>query len=1054
VSVLGLFSRHVCGGRVQLGEVEFRILGAVRAVDEGGDLDLGPPQQRCVLALLLLEARRPIHIDRLIDLLWEEEAPRGARTTVQVYVSKLRKVFSGHPDVEVITTSGPSYQLNADPERVDVHRFRRLVAEAGSADGDRRESDLLTRALEQWTGPALDDVAPAHLRHSLCAGLAEEQLAAWEQRIDTDLRLGRHARLVPELIELVRMHPLRERLTASLMIALYRSGRRADALAEYQQLRARLAEELGVDPTPAIDELHGAVLRDDPSLVAGEESPMGSPIARPIPAQLPADLRTFTGRVDELDHLLAPATGGEEDRPSALVISAIDGMAGVGKTALAVHAAHRMAQRYPDGQLFIDLHGFTQGVPPVEPAEALDRILRTLGIAGDEIPRRVDDRAALYRSTLAGRRMLVVLDNVATESQVQPLLPAAPGCMAIITSRRHLGGLDDVRPLSLDILAQDDAMTLFIRTVGEDRLAGEPSTLIADVVELCGRLPLAVRIAASRLRARPKWRLSDLSSRLRDERRRIFELEVGERSVAAAVGLSYEQIPARHKRMFALLGLHPGSDIDMYAAAALTGTEAREAGRVLDDLLDAHLLEQPRGDRYQFHDLVRAHASHICGNEIPEEERNSALGRLFNHYAYTSTAAMDAAYPLGAARRPRAPGTASFDPSLEDSAGAMVWLDAELANVLAVAAYAADHGWDEHTRHLAGTMHGHLHALGHYTEDLTLQTRALDDARRAGDATGELDSLIALAQVYRMQEQNSASTERFEQALALARDVGDRLAELDALIGLGNLQAMWGWYDRAVEYHDRAIVLARSVGDEVGELDSLIGLGFARCRQSRWKQSTAHYEAALNLARHIGSQIGELSTLLGISLVRRGQGRYTAATESLKRALRLSRSTGRSHPGAKHRESGLGLYRWGELNALVGLGEVFMIRGRYDEAVAYFTEVLRRARAIGNRNYQFEAMRGLGETRLSTGDSRGALDHYRAALDFARELEQHSDEAIAHDGLARVHHSLGRVVEEREHLTSALAILTKLDLAQSHDLTVDGLRARLADLDQQEQPTS
>jgi DNA-binding SARP family transcriptional activator/Tfp pilus assembly protein PilF len=1027
----------------------FQILGAVRAHGSDGELDLGPPQQRCLLALLLLQAGRPAHVERLIDLLWGEDPPPGARTTVQVYVSKLRKLLSGRPGVDLVTASGPRYELNVDPEQVDIHRFRRLVAKAGSAETDESASTLLRQALELWSGPALDDVAPAHLRTSLCAGLAEERLAAWEQRIDADLRLGRYALLVPELTELVRQHPLRERLTAQLMTALYAGGRRADALSQYQQLRHRLGEELGVDPTPQLDELHQSLLRDDLEIAGFPTN--GSTAGRtrlPVPAQLPADLQTFTGRTNELHRLLELMPNEGHEAPP-IVIAAIDGMAGIGKTTLAVHAAHQMAPLFPDGQIFIDLHGFTEGVAPVEPAEALDRILRSLGIPGDQISSGVDDRAALYRSTLAGRRMLVLLDDAATESQVRPLLPATPGSIALITSRRRLNGLDDVRSLSLDVFPPEDAITLFARAAGEERVADQPPGLVSDVTELCGRLPLAVRIAAARMSARPAWTLAHLVDRLRDQQHRLTELEVGERSVRAAVDLSFDQLTADQQRVFALMGLHPGPDIDTFAIAALEGSSPADAGRMLDGLLDAHLLQQHRQGRYQFHDLVRAFAAHICEEQVPEHQRNAAVARLLDHFAHAASVAMDAVYPHEANRRPRIPAPGTPIPALQEQRCAMTWLDTELDNLLAVATYAADHGWTAHVRNLAATLHRHLHAGGRYTEALTLHNRALRHARGSGDGAGELRALLDLAKVHRMQERTGAAKECFEKALILARNSKDPAGQIDALIGLGYIRSMSGWYAESADSLEAALALARDTEDHACELAALIGLGFAHCQRRHYREASEYYELALELARRVGSRIDEVSAQLGLGLVNRGQGRYSPAADFFEKALRLSRSSGRPDPGPPPEESGLGLYRQGEFNALIGLGDVHRELGRYEKAVNCFRQVLRLAHAIGNRNYQFEAHEGLGSVHFTTGNLQEAVTDYESALGLARDLDQHSDEVRAHQGLARAYHALGSRDLAREHWEEALEILTRLGIAEIEVVSTDEVRANLAALDDQ-----
>lgn len=590
-------------------------------------MPLGTAKQRCLLALLLLDAGALVHVDRLTELMWGDQPPSAARTTLQVYISRLRRALAGHPDI-ALNTSGPCYQLHIDPDQIDLHRFRRLAAEATSHRGDALAAGLFRQALTLWRGRALDDVAPPHLRHTLCVNLNDERLAAWENLIDVELRRANHSPLLRELTDLAEQHPFRERLALQLMTALYRNGQRAAALAHYQAVRARLATELGIDPSPDLETLHQRMLRDDPGLAATSRPPATNLVT---PAQLPADLVTFTGRRAELNRLAQP-----DKLAGAVVISAIDGMPGVGKTTLALHWAHRIAPRFPDGQFFLDLHGHTPDVQPMDPAAALNRMLRDLGLPGERIPHELDERAALYRSLLAGRRMLLVLDNAAAESQIQPLLPGAPGCLVILTSRRRLAGLDTTYQVSLDTLPPDDAVTLFTRILGPRTRTHADAGAITELVALLGHLPLALRIAAARLRARPSWTPAHLAERLRDERHRLTELDAGQRGAAAAFGLSVRGLPPEQRRLFRMLGLHLGPDFDVHAVAALTDDTVANTSLLLERLVDENLLLSRDPDRYQLHDLLRIHAADRAEAEETEPDRRHALIRLFDHYAATA----------------------------------------------------------------------------------------------------------------------------------------------------------------------------------------------------------------------------------------------------------------------------------------------------------------------------------------------------------------------------------------------------------------------------------
>ncbi|MQA86647.1 MAG: tetratricopeptide repeat protein [Streptosporangiales bacterium] len=633
------------------------------------------------------------------------------------------------------------------------------------------------------------------------------------------------------------------------------------------------------------------------------------------PAQLPADLATFTGRAAELEQLLATTVdegGRGTSTPAAMVISAIDGMAGVGKTALAVHVAHRMADRFPDGQLFIDLHGFTQGVAPVDPGDALDRMLRDLGVPGEQIPHDLDARAALYRSRLADRRMLILLDNAATESQVVPLLPGTPGCLVLVTSRRRLTGLDDARALSLDVLPLGDALTLLTRIVGEERLAGEPRTLLAEIVQLCGRLPLGIRIAAARLRARPGWTLANLAERLRDHQHRLGELEAGHRSVTAAIDVSYRQLDSGQRRMYRLVGLHPGADIDTYAAAAMADAPLRRAVRLLDDLADAHLLQEPTPGRYQFHDLIRAHASAAGADEETESDRRAAVTRLLDHYVHTAATAMDALYPYEVDRWPHPPQPHTPTPVLADGRRAAGWVDAELTNLLAAAEHAATHGWPAHTADLSAILHRHLRTRAYYGHAHSLHTYALQTARNTGDRTGELIALRSLGDVCRMQGRYQPAIDCYLQALQIARDIGHRTGELYAVAGLGHVHRMQGRYQPASDRYLQALQIARDIGHRTGELYAVAGLGHLHRMQGRSGPALEHFGQALDLARATSDRNGQFESLHGLGHTQLATGHPDQALGHHQAALDLARELdqpddqARAHHGLARAHSDLG----------------------------------------------------------------------------------------------------------------------------------------------------
>ena len=972
------------------------VLGLLEVTVDGRPVELTAGRLRALLAVLALSAGRPVSVDRIAEALWDTDPPATIRASVATYVTRLRAALG-----TVAISAGPGgYALDADPDQVDALRFTDLLDRAARTPDPAAERVLLDDALRLWRGTPLDGVPSGWLARTVTPRLVERRLSAVERHVD--LRPSDEGEAEPLLRDLITQHPLRESLWVRLLLLLRRSGRPAEALEQYAVVRALLADELGTDPGPELQLAYA-------ELLAGQAPP-----ADTAPRQLPATAQMFTGRVDELAALGRPA------RSSTVEITVIDGMAGIGKTALAVQAAHLLADRYPGGQLFLDLHGYTRGLAPVEPAEALERLLRALGVAGAQIPAGLDERAALYRTRLAGRRMLLLLDNAATEDQVLPLLPGAPGGLVMITSRRRLAGLDHTRTFSLDPLPPADAAGLFVRTAG----AGQPADLVAEVVEMCGRLPLAIRIAAGRLRSHPTWNLSHLARRLRDQHHRLAELEAGQRSVTTALDLSYQDLNAGQQRAYRLLGRHPGADIDAYATAALLDTAVIDAGRMLDQLLDVHLLTEPTPGRYRFHDLVRAHAARLTADD-------DAVGRLLDYYRQTASLAVDAAYPFEREPRPQVPRVVTPGPDLTDPATAQDWLHVELDNLLATARYAADDNRHAHVLHLAAVLRRYLRSGGGYHDGAVLHRLALAGARALGDRVGEADALVGLGHIDRLLDRHTQATDHFEQALRIARATGHHPVELDALSGLGQIEWMQGRYGPATDHFERALRVARATDHRPGELDALIGLGHIRLMQGAYAEATDDFEQMLKIAREIEHDRAELNALIGLGTVDRAQGRYAQAGLRFGQVTQIARAIG---------------HRLGELQGLTGLGAVDRIQGRSAEAAHHYQQVLDLARQTGDRNFEYEARQGLGLLRHATGHHEAAAAHHTEALALADELGQPVDQARAHDGLAHAHHALHRPETARDHWQQALTILIEvgIDATDDEETTVTAIRAHLA----------
>ncbi|HEX6682406.1 MAG TPA: tetratricopeptide repeat protein [Candidatus Limnocylindrales bacterium] len=792
----------------------------------------------------------------------------------------------------------------------------------------------------------------------------------------------------------------------------------------------------------------------------------------PVPRQLPRDTTWFTGRGVEVKRILAAAS--DPATAPALVISAIDGMAGIGKTALAVHAAHRLAGHFPDGQLFIDLHGFSTGVARVEPFDALHRLLRDVGVPGERIPGGLDERAALWRSLLTGRRMLIVLDNAATEAQVQPLLPGAAGCLVLVTSRKRLAALEVSHTVSLDTLPQADAVLLLVRTADRPDVKTDPAG-VREAVELCGRLPLAIRIAAARLKHRRVWTVADLVQRLRNLDARLAALDDGQRSVYATLHLSYQNLSADTQRLYRLLGLHPGPDIDPHAAAALAATTLEEVNRWLEGMADDHLLAEPAPGRYRFHDLVRAHAAETAATEETQARQRAALNRLLDHYRHTTAVAMDVAYPYERHRRPAVPPVDGPTPDLSGHDRANRWLDAELPNLLAAAQHAAKHGWPEHVWQLSAILDRHLRTRGRHQDAAALHEPALNLARRLGNRPAELDALNRLGYVHRMLGSYERASDHYGRALQIAQAIGDRGGELNALDGVARVHWMLGSYEQASDHYGRALRIAQAIGDHVGELQAMHGLGRVHRMLGHYERAEDHYSGALRIAQTIGDRGGELQALNGLGDVHRTQGHYEQAGRDLEQALGIARSIG--HRGGELNSlTGLARVRWmagcneqagdhlrqalqiaretgdrsGELNALNGLGHVHRMLGGYGEAAGCYQRVLDLAQELGRANWRFEALQCLGRLHHAAGDPDLALNYHEQALRQAIHLGQPTDQARAHDGLAHAHHALNHHDRARRHWRDALEILTDLGADHTEDIeaTVPRIRTHLTSLDQ------
>jgi DNA-binding SARP family transcriptional activator/Tfp pilus assembly protein PilF len=980
-------------------KLEFCLLGPVLVRRGGVPVPVPRGRQRALLAVLLLNAGRVVSVAEIAETLWGTAPLPSASATVRNYVKRLRRVL-GNADRTRILTQSPGYVIRVDPGELDVTRFEALLDGArGAARGGSWEeaADQARLALALWRGEPLADVESEALALREVPRLTELRLQAAELRIDAELRLGqpgRAAAVIAELERLAAAHPLREHLHALLMLALYRDGRQAEALAVYRRTRRLLVAELGAEPGTELRELHQHILTTGQVMTgpqSGRLAPGAAPSAgtgdRPVvPRELPGTVPQFVGRAAELADLtgrLEPATA---QRLGTLLISAIAGMPGVGKTALAMQWAHQVADRFPDGQLHVNMRGYHPG-PPRPAADVLAGFLRSLGVAEQDIPAGTEERAARYRSLLAGRRMLVVIDNATDAEQIRPLLPGSPSCVALVTSRDALAGLvarDGARRLDLGPLPPADAVELLRALIGE-RVDAEPAAT-ATLARYCARLPLALRVAAERTAAAPAVSLTDAAAELADLRERLDLLDAaGDRltAVRAVFSWSVQHLDDEAARAFRLLGLHPGADLDTYAAAALTGTTLRQARWLLNRLARAHLIHPLGTGRYGMHDLLRVYAAERAAVHDSEQERRAALTRLFDHYLATAAVAAGTLFPADP-DQPAVPQAAGPVSPITSPAAALAWLDAQRSALVAVAAHAADHGWPGHAIGLAATIFRYLD-VGHFTEAAAMHSHARRAAARAGDRAAEAAALTMLGTAHAGLGRLRPATSHLEQALAMCRADGDRIGEARALGNLGMADYCRGSYRQAAVCHRKALAIYLAADDHAGQARELHALGLVALRQGRYEQAAGHLGRSLVLFRDVGTPAGEAFVLGHLGELELRQGRYAQAADHLRRSLGLSRKIGS---------------RLCQAQALAALGMSELRQGRRQQALDHLRQALEIHRQAGNRSGQAEALNGLGEAFLAAGQADQASARHADALSLAIQCGDKREQARAQSGLA------------------------------------------------------
>lgn len=941
---------------------KFGILGPLLASPDGTDTAMElPAKQRIVLACLLLSANRVVPLDRLIQALWDEP-PRSARITTQGYVKDLRSALGDDGKSRIVTTGG-GYRFVAHDGELDLHQFGKL-RDAGTveiragnwADG----AEKLREALTLWRGEPLLDVPSTLLQREEVPALTETWLQVTELRVTADLTLGRHDEIIAELRTLAAVYPLREKFHEQLMLALYRCGLHAEAIDAYHRVRRLLATELGIDPGPQLRDLHQRMLSGDPELRAA--SPPSQPVTlaaqRPVsgPAQLPPDLADFTGRDAETEYLCELFSGRDAPGPGAPVIVTISGLGGVGKTALAVHAAHRLAGRFSGGHLFADLRG--AGPMPAAADEVLGDFLRALGVSDAAIPSGQDSRAALFRGLTADRRLLIVLDNAVSAAQVRPLLPASASCGVIVTGRRRLTDLAGSTAFEADVMPAAQA-TAFLAALAGRRTSEADDAQLAVLAQMCGYLPLALRIVGARLAARPAWTIGDLTARLADGPRLLDELTVGDLAVRAAFDMSYQLLEPGQARAFRLLSIADLDDIPDFAAAALLRCQLAEATSLAESLVDLNLLTTPQPGRYAYHDLVRVFAREMADKTERPADLDGARRRLLSEY-----------------RR-----LASHPPTQS-------WLRAECRNIVAQiiqAAGAPDADSAECAAILAAAQRA-LRASGHLDGWRRASAAVLDSADRSGDYRSELTAQQCLAQLAILSGDTGDAEKRLSRALELARDTADRSAEGYVLNRIGLLQFIGSNCVAALESHRAALEIFEELNDRAGICTALVNIGKTLVEDQQAEAALQALRRVLDMASAIPDRKFVTYSLHHMARAHASLGNHQQAMAIQQECLQATRDSGD---------------REGEAYALAEIGRVWLALGQPDQALASLSSAVDLFTALGATHAVATFLVDAGRAQQALGNHTAALAAWREAL----PLLEHADPVLAADVRQRIHDS-------------------------------------------------
>ncbi|MFY1636526.1 BTAD domain-containing putative transcriptional regulator [Solwaraspora sp. WMMB335] len=961
--------------------------------------------------MLLLEAGRVVPVSRLVAAAWDAQPPDSAEHQVRKTVAKLRSRIPYGPDI--IVTDGLGYRAVVDAGHLDLLRFQKLLGQARAAldEGDtERAATRFRKALALWRGPVLAGEG-GRVVDAASTALQEQRLAAAEQFYELCIDAGEAAGITSELRVLVEEHPLRETLRGRLMLALYHSGQQAAALDEFARARGHLADELGIDPSAELTELHERILRQDPSLTRSERTVARVP--RQVietPHALPFDVPDFSGRGCELEWIRDAARRAPEGSPTVL---ALDGIGGGGKTALAIRAAHQLVEQYPDGSLFIDLHGFTPGQTPLSAFKAQGDLLAAAGIPSDELPTVPAGRAARWQSHMRGRRMLLVLDNAATSEQVRQLIPASSDSLVLITSRPRLTGLDGVEWLSVGALPELDSHQLLRSTLGAERVEKEPEAA-RELLRLCGGLPLAVRIAAARLANRPHWAVERLVERLRNHDRRLDELTSEGRGVASALLLSYQSMPHEQRTAFRLLGYHPGRYLDVEEAAALLDTDVLTTEDVLEELVDVRLLEAREPGVYALHDLVRSFVQRVAqGQRAPEDGR--AVRRLLDHYLSTAQRACDLLFP----------GRRHFGDGEEQSQSrddfdrreeALQWLDQHQDSLLKAVDVAYHEGLLWHAARLPRELGFHSSIRAYDASANAALEKGVSASRQLGDLSLTRLNLMNLAMGKWRLGQLSEAVARLEEAVELARQMEDPHSEAECRARLGQACNSLGELEYALRLCQEANACARKLGFTRLDGSSLSTLSLVQVRLGHFAEAVESARQAVAIFDSIEEIQLSVDALSNLSQATERLGRFAEALDWADAALE----------------------RCQHMNMLSVLPLVFARRadvlvrlGKLDEAAGSVDHALARATSSTDDIHRAAVHLSVGRVRYAQGDLDTAQAQQLLAHEIACRMELRYDEACALWALGRTAEAQGQPQVARRHRMAADHLFSLMKVPQS-----------------------